>query len=134
MFQLIKKPFAIVLPLLMVAPCYADTTEASTLMAAAVKNAAQYLELATQESTNVKQGATELPVHLAPAGLPESADSDGSAIYPLGMTKEQYIARLEALEEKRRPSNKEPSRRNSNHQKDIDSLIERIREKKTFAN
>lgn len=140
MFQLPKPPVVIVVSFLVNQAAWADDGKINPIEEALLNNATSYLGLPsnkqsptnypTQENSAVIN--SELASDNVKSALPHkdvSAALNANAtekIYPLGMSKQQYIARLQALENKRDNSASEYTADMQKKYNAVDELIARI--------
>jgi hypothetical protein len=140
MFQLLKTPVVIAVSLLAGQTAWADDNKRPPVEEALLNNAASYLNLTnevhtytdypTQEevSTNTAEsGANNTPFIASENDGALTLDENGKeSIYPLGMTKQQYIDRLKMLEDKRDSVVRPNTLVKQNKHNSIDELIARI--------
>lgn len=138
MFQLLKTPVAIAVSLLVSQSVFADDDKDKFIKEALLSNAASYLDLPVEsnktndipplKSKNDVVTETESSVIQDDSTTIHTPSStDEKSTYPLGLSKEQYIARLKVLESKRSTTSSLNSFDAKAQHDAVDKLIARLR-------
>lgn len=140
MFQLLKTPVAITVSLLVSQYAFAKDDKDKALQEALLNNAASYLELPTEQvstSNNLPLSTIESVEKKTPIIAQEEltaintpSSTNEKSIYPLGLSKEQYIARLKMIESKRDSTAHLNILDVKAHHDSVDKLIARLRAEK----
>jgi len=138
MFQLLKTLVAIAVSLLVSQSVFADDDKDKSIEEALLSNAASYLDLPVEsDKTNdfpplkPKNGAVikteSFVIQDDSTTIHTPSSTDEKSIYPLGLSKEQYIARLNHLESKRNTTSRLNYFDAKTQHDAVDKLIARLR-------